>query len=399
MSIVLPPGVSDGALERALEDLRGVVGSEHVLTEPVDLSEFRDPFWHLTWDEYEAAAVVSAAERRGGAGDCPHRERAPRSAVGHLAGSQQRLRRIVPARSGLGRREPAPNEPCPRDQRGARIRGGRAGRALVRSLRRDQGRRARADALLRRSRLGQRDRQHARPRLHLPALRRGYGGAVRHGGRARERRAPANRHGGDAGQPRLARLQARARTDRRPAVHAVELRHRHEDGRLADALPGGLHADLGPRLARRRPRADPRHAPAALARRHDPDGPSGREHADLRLVHDQAEPVVGGLRADPRASHRAHRPRARGRPLDDARRPLRRRRGRRPSLREGQGGVRADRRGRGLGHEDDAGRGREPPAPRRADPGRRPRPRDEPDDRVVRRRPRAGTWASHRSRP
>ncbi|MGH2850654.1 MAG: FAD-binding oxidoreductase, partial [Solirubrobacteraceae bacterium] len=58
MSLVLPPGVSDGALERALDDLRAIVGSEHVLTEPGDLREFRDPFWHLSGDEYEAAAVV-----------------------------------------------------------------------------------------------------------------------------------------------------------------------------------------------------------------------------------------------------------------------------------------------------------------------------------------------------
>ena len=47
--------------------------------------------------------------------------------------------------------------------------------------------------------------------------------------------------------------------------------------------------------------------------------------------------------------------RARVRPLDDALRPLRRRGGRRPPLREGQGGVRADPGRRGLGREAHAG--------------------------------------------
>ena len=40
-------------------------------------------------------------------------------------------------------------------------------------------------------------------------------------------------------------VQAWARPDARPAVHAVQLRHRHEDGRLADALSGDLHAASG----------------------------------------------------------------------------------------------------------------------------------------------------------
>ena len=64
-----------------------------------------------------------------------------------------------------------------------------------------------------------------------------------------ERRGDAHRHGRDAGQPVLARLQARPRPDARPAVHAVELRDRHQDGRLADALAGGLHAALAAGLA------------------------------------------------------------------------------------------------------------------------------------------------------
>jgi len=61
MSIVLPEGVSESSLERALEELAGVVGSEHVLRDTEALREFRDPFWHLGWDEYEASSVVQPA--------------------------------------------------------------------------------------------------------------------------------------------------------------------------------------------------------------------------------------------------------------------------------------------------------------------------------------------------
>ena len=70
----------------------------------------------------------------------------------------------------------------------------------------------------------------------------------------------AHRHGRDAGQQVLERLQARPRPDAGPAVHAVELRDRHEDGRLADALPRGLHAAVAAGVERRRPRAGDRHA-------------------------------------------------------------------------------------------------------------------------------------------
>ena len=51
----------------------------------------------------------------------------------------------------------------------------------------------------------------------------------------RERRGAEDRHGGDAGQPGVARVQAQPRPLARHALHAVELRDRHEDGRLADA--------------------------------------------------------------------------------------------------------------------------------------------------------------------
>ena len=61
MTDVLPPSTSTAALDKALEAFRGVVGDEHVLTDSEQTAEFRDPFWHPDWDEYESAAVVQPA--------------------------------------------------------------------------------------------------------------------------------------------------------------------------------------------------------------------------------------------------------------------------------------------------------------------------------------------------
>src|SRR4029077_16725590 len=61
MSIVLPPEISARSLERAVQAFCGVVGSEHVLTDPDQMRESRDPFWHGAWDDYEAGAVVQPA--------------------------------------------------------------------------------------------------------------------------------------------------------------------------------------------------------------------------------------------------------------------------------------------------------------------------------------------------
>ncbi|MEU9880928.1 FAD-binding oxidoreductase [Streptomyces phaeochromogenes] len=59
----VPEGLSEAQLDRALEAFRGVVGSDHVLTGDEAL-EFRDPFWHSEWPQYDASAVVqpSSAE-------------------------------------------------------------------------------------------------------------------------------------------------------------------------------------------------------------------------------------------------------------------------------------------------------------------------------------------------
>ena len=104
-----------------------------------------------------------------------------------------------PARLGLGDREPARDEQGARDRRGVRLRGRRAGRALVRPLRGDQGGRPQADAVDRRRRLGER-RSATRSTTASPTCPTAIdmGAAVRHGGRAAQRRADAHRHGRDA---------------------------------------------------------------------------------------------------------------------------------------------------------------------------------------------------------
>jgi 4-cresol dehydrogenase (hydroxylating) flavoprotein subunit len=54
----LPPGVSEADFARALARFAAVVGPDAVLTAEADLLDFRDPFWHREWDDYEASAVV-----------------------------------------------------------------------------------------------------------------------------------------------------------------------------------------------------------------------------------------------------------------------------------------------------------------------------------------------------
>ena len=71
----------------------------------------------------------------------------------------------------------------------------------------------------------------------------------------------------------------------------------------------------------------------------------------LASVFSSRDQWYDGRRRRSRPGDRPDRARARGRPLDDALRALRRRGRRRPPLREDQGGVRADPRRRGLGHE------------------------------------------------
>lgn len=58
MTSVLPPGLSDTAFSRAIDEFKRALGSNAVLTFGDDLREFRDPYTFAAWDEYVASAVV-----------------------------------------------------------------------------------------------------------------------------------------------------------------------------------------------------------------------------------------------------------------------------------------------------------------------------------------------------
>ncbi len=371
--------------DAALDAFAAALGDDAVLTSDADAARVPGPVLVRVLGRLHRRRGRHADGGRAGAGDRPHRERAQGPAVDALAGAQQRLRRSRAAGRGLGDRVAARDEPGARDQRGARVRGGGAGGALVRSLRRDQGGRAQADAVDRGRRLGQRDRQHARPRPHLPASGPGPGRVVRHGGGAAERRADANGHGRAARQQGVARLQARARAHAGPALHAVELRDRDEDGLLAAAVPRGVHALLAARLERRRAAGGRGHAARPDARQHDQERAPDREHRAGGRRRVQARPVVGRRRPDPRRGARQDRPRAGVRPLDDALRAARGRGGRGSEVREDQAGVRAHRRRGGVGHEVRAGGRGRAREPARAGAGRRAEPRPQRDGGVGRR--------------
>ena len=141
-----------------------------------------------------------------------------------------------------------------------------------------------------------------------------------------------------------------------------------------------------------------RHAAQAAARRHDRGRAVALQHALPRLGALEPLAVVRRRGADPGRGHRSHRARARDRPLDHPLRAVGRRGGRRPPLREDQGGLRADPRRRGVGDEARPRDGRDARAPGRSDPGGRAQPRLEQHDRAGTAARRAGTSASRRSR-
>ena len=162
VTVTLPPDLSEQALSRALDEFVAAVGSEHVLTSEADLLEFRDPFWHRDWDDYEASAVVQpeTVEEVQEIVRIANEHKVPIwvSGVGKnngYGGSSPRVRGSVVV--NLRRIESRA-----RDERGIGLRGHRARRPLVRPPRRDSGGRPQADAVRPRPRLGQRGREHAR---------------------------------------------------------------------------------------------------------------------------------------------------------------------------------------------------------------------------------------------
>jgi NTP pyrophosphatase (non-canonical NTP hydrolase) len=247
MTSVVSAEVSAGDLSRALDGFTAAIGADRVLTDEADLREFRDPFAYESWDDYTASAVVMpetveeiqeivrvanqhkiplwthGTGRNNGYGGPAPRVR------GSVILSLRRMNRVLEIDEELGY---AVVEPGVRwfDLYEA-IQAG--GHKLMLSVP-DLGWGSVVGNTL----------DHG-----ITYLRNGHGRAVRDGGRAPKRGSDAHRHGRDAGQPIVEPLQARPRPDARPALHAVELRHRHEDGHLADAEPGVLHAPLATRLA------------------------------------------------------------------------------------------------------------------------------------------------------
>ena len=386
MTSTLTSQLSEETLSAALDSFRSALGPDAVIDGEDELRDFRDPFAFDTWDDYTASAVlmpetveeIQAIVRIANELEVPlwthgtgmnngYGGPAPRL-KGSVIVSLRRMNRVLEI-----------NE----DSAYAVVEPGVRWFDLYDAIRAGGHRLMVSDP---RPRLGQRRRQRPRERRHVPPARLRHGGRVRDGGGAAERGAAQDRHGGDARQQGVARVQAQPRPLPRHAVHAVELRDRDEDGRLADAHAGVLHAALAPGLERRRSSRAGRDASRAHARAHDRERPADLEHDRLRLGAVLPIRLVRGGGADPRRGGRHDRARARGRPLDDALRPLRRRGGRRPPLPEGEGGVRADPRRRGVGREARPGRVWGAREPARARPGRRPQPRHQPDDRLVRRR-------------
>ena len=255
-------------------------------------------------------------------------------------GAQQRLRRFGAAGEGLDSRQPARDEPRARGQRRARLCAGRAGGELLRPLRASAGRRPPALAVDPGSRLGERDRQHARvrPRLHQPwrAPRDG----LRPRGRARQWRGDPHGNGGDVQQQGVERLSVGVRPVARRSLLPVQLRDRHQDGRVADAPARGVPLRVGEVPRRRHRQSADRRGARADARRDDPQPAVAR----LRARRRRGDQLRGGGVG---AALRALRPRG------DGRRPVRAR----------ARGARGDSRGRGgPAHLQLAGASRRAPA-------------------------------------
>ena len=255
MATIHVPQIPSHALGAAIDGFEKIVGADSVVTAPEDLQEFRDPFQPPSWDEYTASAVVMpttveelqaivrvANERKvplwahGQGRNNGYGGAAPR-VKGSVIVSLRKMNRVLEIDEELGY---AVVEPGVRwfDLYEALREGGHK---LWLSCA-DLG-------------WGSVDRKLARQRRHVPPVRQRLRGPVRTGGRARQRGAAAHRHGSDARQRVVARLQARVGPGARSAVHAVELRDRHEDGAVADAAARGLHAAVDQGVARRRPRA------------------------------------------------------------------------------------------------------------------------------------------------
>ena len=201
-----------------------------------------------------------------------------------------------------------------------------------------------------------------------------------------ERRPHAHRLGRHGQQPDLAAVQARPRSDVHRAVHAVELRHRHEDGLLADAEARGLHAAVAALW-------DDAQMPAVVDALRElmlagtidmrPQLSNTLCMASMLTAradwYDGRGPHAGG-------GHRQDRQGAGAGSLDDALRAVRRRGGGRPQLRQAQEALRVDPERGGRRGEARRRRLGDAAQPARAGADRRPEPGPVQDGRLVGRR-------------
>ena len=352
MTSMLSPQVSEESLSAALDAFRSALGPHAVHAGEDELREFRDPFAHTTWDDYTASAVLMpqtveeiqqivriANEHKvplwthGTGMNNGYGGPAPR-VKGSVIVSLRRMNRVLEI-----------NEE-------QRVCGRRARRPLVRPLRRDPGGRPQADALHPRPRLGQRCRQHPRERRHVPPDR--------------------GRHGGRRAAWRSCCRAARSCAPGMGAMPGNQAWHVYKRslGPTPDQLfmqsNFGIVTKMGVWLM---PYPEC-YMPLWLRVWNEDDLPALVETLRALMLDRTIENVpqiwntiafasvmssrslwYDGDDPDPGRDHRQDGARARGRPLDDALRPLRRRGGRRPPLPEGQGGVRADPRRGGLGRE------------------------------------------------
>ena len=290
----LPPGVTEADLDRAVERFTEALGSDRVLTSEEALDEFRDPFAPATWDDYTASAVVmpETVEEIQEVVQIANELRFPLWT--HSAGMN----------NGYG--GPAP-----------RVRG-----SVIVSLRRmnrvleinEECAYAVVEPGVRWFDLYSAVQQGGHKLMvSIPDL--GWGSVV---GNYLENGATYLPYGNDmAGQCGMEVVLANGEVMRTgmgampgnrswhvykrslgptpgPALHAVELRHRHEARRVADAAAGVLHAALAPRLERGRPGAGGRHAAAADARPHDRERAADLEHDALASVISSRAPWYEG---------------------------------------------------------------------------------------------------------
>ena len=289
MATVLPAGVSEGDVEKAIEAFVDVLGADAVMTDTEALREFRDPYAYKQSDEWDASAAVSptTTEQVQAIVRIANEHGIPLWTIGQgrnntYGGAAPRVRgSVIVNMREMNQVLEVNEELCY-----AVVEPGVRWFDLHDALEAAGGQLLAVDP---RPGLGQRRRQHPGVRARLHPVRRPRHERLRHGGRAARRRGAAHRHGRPDRQRGLARLPALLRPVARPPVHAEQLRDRHPDGRLDHAPPGGLRRlrrDLGGRGGAR---GDGRRAAHPHARGDHPQlphhGPRDRRRHGRQAAH------------------------------------------------------------------------------------------------------------------